>query len=103
VKARRFVANFFHAAAMIDDTLLATLRCPNDHSTPYRAEPDLVAQVNAAIRAGSIRNQAGQRVDRQIGGGLVRAGGDLLYPIVDHIPVMLYDEAIALNQIDGFA
>jgi uncharacterized protein YbaR (Trm112 family) len=55
--------------------------------------------VNAAIRGGSIRNQAGKRIDLQIGGGLIRAGGDLLYPIVDQIPVMLYDEAIPLHQI----
>jgi len=32
---------------------------------------------------------------------LLREAGDLLYPIVDQIPVMLYDEAIALDQLNG--
>ncbi|HMP08491.1 MAG TPA: Trm112 family protein [Lacipirellulaceae bacterium] len=85
--------------ATMDERLLETLRCPKDHSPLRLAESEVLDQVNAAIRAGQIRNQAGLIVHRQIGGGLVRAGGDLLYPIVDHIPVMLYDEAIPLNQL----
>ena len=88
---------------MVDDQLLAILRCPRDQSPLRPAETEMVDQVNAAIRAGRIRNQAGRLVERQIGGGLVRAGGDLLYPIVDRIPVMLYDEAIPLNQLGSLA
>jgi uncharacterized protein YbaR (Trm112 family) len=84
---------------MVDDQLLAILRCPSDQSPLRHADAHVLAQLNAAIRAGQIRNQAGLLVDRQIGGGLVRAGGDLLYPIVDQIPVMLCDEAIPLNQL----
>jgi uncharacterized protein YbaR (Trm112 family) len=86
-------------AAMVDEQMLALLRCPNDQSPLRPAEAEILDPLNAAIRAGQIRNQAGLLVDRQIGGGLVRAGGDLLYPIVDRIPVMLYDEAIPLNQL----
>ena len=36
-----------------------------------------------------------------IDGGLVRAAGDVLYPIVDQIPVLLVDESIALSQLRG--
>jgi uncharacterized protein YbaR (Trm112 family) len=86
---------------MMDEKLLSFLRCPNDRSALRPATQDVVDQLNAAIRDGRVRNRLGVRVDRQIGGGLIRAEGDLLYPIVDHIPVMLYDEAIPLDQIGG--
>jgi uncharacterized protein YbaR (Trm112 family) len=83
---------------MHDDTL-TILRCPDDHSTLAAADAALVARLNAAVRAGQLRNHAGLRVDYAIEGGLVRAAGDLLYPIVDAIPVMLHDEAIPLAQL----
>jgi uncharacterized protein YbaR (Trm112 family) len=84
---------------MLDDKILAILRCPNDCSTLRPAEASLVARLNAAVRAGRLRNQAGRLLEHSIDGGLIRAGGDLLYPIVDEIPVMLFDEAIPLAQL----
>jgi uncharacterized protein YbaR (Trm112 family) len=84
---------------MVDDRVLAILRCPNDHSTLRPVETELLERLNEEIRQGRVRNQSGVRIERPLGGGLVRAGGDLLYPIVDRIPVMLYDEAIPLNQL----
>jgi uncharacterized protein YbaR (Trm112 family) len=85
----------------VNEHLLAILRCPEDHSPLSPAEPGLVAELNAAIQAGRLRNRAGQRVGRLLEGGLIREAGDLLYPIVDQIPVMLHDEAIPLVQFDG--
>lgn len=86
---------------MLSDHTLAMLRCPNDRSTLRLAEPAVVTRLNVAIAAGRLRNQAGGQVERAIDGGLIRAAGDLLYPIVDHIPVMLFDEAIPLAQLEG--
>jgi uncharacterized protein YbaR (Trm112 family) len=85
----------------MNDKTLAMLRCPKDHSRVSVADPALVARLNAAIATGRIRNLAGERVQRAIDGGLLREAGDLVYPIVDQIPVMLYDEAIALDQLNG--
>lgn len=84
----------------MNDELLAILRCPEDHSLLSQAEAPLVSRLNAAIQEGRLVNRAGQRVERPIEGGLVRAAGDVLYPIVDQIPIMLQDEAIALAQLD---
>jgi uncharacterized protein YbaR (Trm112 family) len=84
---------------MLNDSLLALLRCPENHSEVHPANEQLVARLNAAIRAGRVRNQAGIQVTKAIDGGLVRAAGDLLYPIVDQIPVMLHDEAIPLELL----
>ena len=87
-------------ASNVNDQLLAILRCPEDHSRLSPADAGLVLRLNAAIRAGRLRNQSGQSVDRAVDGGLVRAAGDLLYPIVDQIPVLLRDEAIRLDQLE---
>jgi len=84
----------------LHETTLAMLRCPQDRTRLRAAEPALVARLNVAIAAGRLRNQAGQRVERRIDGGLVREAADLVYPIVDQIPVMLVDEAIPLAQLE---
>jgi uncharacterized protein YbaR (Trm112 family) len=86
---------------MFNDKLLAFLRCPEDHSPVRPADEQLLASLNAAIRAGRVRNQAGHQVTKPVDGGLVRAAGDLLYPAVDQIPVMLHDEAIRLDQLEN--
>jgi uncharacterized protein YbaR (Trm112 family) len=83
----------------MDDQVLSILRCPATQSEVRPASDDLVAQINELIRAGQLRNLSGQRVTHEIDGGLIRAAGDLLYPIVDQIPVMLHDEAIPLDQL----
>jgi uncharacterized protein YbaR (Trm112 family) len=85
---------------MVQHDLFDILRCPENHSSLAQADKALVAELNARIRAGSLRNQAGREVREVIDGGLVRADGDLLYPIVEQIPVLLRDEAIPLDQLD---
>jgi len=59
----------------------------------------LIAQTNQAIAAGRLVNLAGVELEKEIDGGLVRDSGDLMYPVVDGIPVMLPDEAIELSQL----
>ena len=87
------------SGSAVNEKLLTILRCPEDNSEVRPADEALVASLNAAIRAGRLQNQAGHTVTKPIDSGLVRATGDLLYPIVDQIPVMLQDEAIPLNQV----
>lgn len=75
------------------------LRCPADGSEMVAATVEIVHNVNAAIRAGRIQNYAGQLITEPIEGGLIRAAGDLLYPIVRGIPVLLRDEAINIESL----
>jgi uncharacterized protein YbaR (Trm112 family) len=81
--------------------LLQLLRCPLDRTPLAEASSDVVAQINAAIADGRVANLGGQQLQRPIDGGLVRADGDVLYPIVDGIPVLLRDEAISLTNLGG--
>jgi uncharacterized protein YbaR (Trm112 family) len=84
---------------MTQDALLTILRCPEDHSLLSSADQLLISQVNERIASGRLQNRAGRRVEKPIDGGLIRAAGDVLYPIVDQIPVMLAEEAIPLNLL----
>lgn len=84
---------------MIDAQLLEILRCPQDHSPVTQADQGLIRQINQGIAGNKTTNVGGQRLEKPLDGGLIRAAGDLLYPIVDGIPVMLPDEAIELSQL----
>ena len=79
--------------------LQSLLRCPEDRSTLEPAGEAIVKEINAAIAAGRLHNRAGHLVERRIDGGFIRAAGDVLYPIVNEIPVMLIDESIPLDQL----
>jgi uncharacterized protein YbaR (Trm112 family) len=82
---------------MLADHLIEILRCPQDRSPLHLADATLVAKLNRAIAANELKNVAGETFEKPLDGGLIRAAGDLLYPIIDEIPVMLPDEAIDLR------
>ena len=84
---------------MIDAELLEILRCPQDHSSLLAAPAELVHRINRGIKARRVFSLGGAQLEKTLDGGLVRAAGDLLYAIVDGIPVMLPDEAIDLSTI----
>lgn len=85
---------------MIDQDMLRILVCPRDHTTLKLADRRLLDSINQAISAGQIENLGGEPVKDLLQGGLVRQDETLLYPIVDDIPVLLIDEAIALDQLE---
>lgn len=82
---------------MIDDALLKILVCPENRTSLRIADQDTVMKLNSAIAAGKLKNRAGEPVTSPLGGGLIREEGDLLYPIIDGIPVLLAEEAIQLE------
>jgi uncharacterized protein YbaR (Trm112 family) len=86
---------------MIDEEFLETLVCPQNRMPLHLADARLMAKLNRAIAAGRISNEAGRPVEDSLQAGLVRKDRTLLYPIMDDIPVLLAEEAIALDQLDG--
>ncbi len=85
-------------STLINPQLLEILRCPQDHSELLLADAALVLSVNKQINAGTLLTIGGQIMKKPIDGGLVRAAGDLMYPIIGGIPVMLADEAINITK-----
>ena len=83
---------------MVRVELLKMLVCPEDQSALSLAGSDLIARLNRAIDLGQLKNRAGQKIEKRLSGGLLRADQAVMYPIVDDIPMMLVDEAIAMDQ-----
>ncbi len=85
---------------MVDPELLEILVCPETRQPVRPAEAEILTRLNSAIEAGSVVNQGGQEVREPIEEGLVREDGKVLYPVREEIPIMLIDEAIALDADD---
>lgn len=81
---------------MVHPELLEILCCPESHQTVREAPAEVVAEVNRAIRAGTMKNREGAAVAEEIEGGLVREDGACLYPVRNGIPIMLVGERLAL-------
>ncbi|HBO45071.1 MAG TPA: hypothetical protein DD670_14300 [Planctomycetaceae bacterium] len=84
---------------MFDERLLDTLVCPENRMRLATADTDLLERVNRAIARGVVVNRGGHVVTEPLAAALLRQDGRLLYPVVDDIPVMLLDEAVALDSL----
>jgi uncharacterized protein YbaR (Trm112 family) len=83
----------------ISQQLLDILACPETKEPVFLADETLIAKLNAAIQAGTLKNRAGKPVTDKIDGGLVRQDRQYLYPIREDIPIMLIDEGIPLEGV----
>ena len=84
---------------MLSQELLDILVCPENRTQLHAADETLMARLNAAIDAGTVKNRAGETVADRADSGLVREDGAYLYIVRDDIPVMLKDESIPLDQL----
>ena len=86
---------------MVSDELLDILICPERRTRLSLADERLLTAVNRAVAQKRLKNRAGERVEKPLDGGLVRDDRAVLYPVIDDIPIMLVDEAIPLDQLEG--
>ena len=84
---------------MISQDFVAMLRCPESRQTLELASATLVERLNKAIQDGKLRNVGGQTVERRLDGALQRSDGQVAYPIIDDIPILLMDDGIPLEQV----
>jgi len=83
----------------IDKELLAILCCPETKQEVTLADEGLIAQLNARVGRGELKNKSGQPVNEKLDGGLIRADRKILYPIREDIPVMLIEEGIPIENL----
>lgn len=82
----------------IDKDLLIMLCCPETKQPVSLAEAALIQKINAAVARGQITNKGLKPVSAQLEGGLIREDRKILYPIRAHIPALLIEEGIPLEQ-----
>jgi uncharacterized protein len=82
---------------MLSSDFVRILRCPETFQSLALADVDVIAHLNEQIGAGRVRNRAAQTISQPLEGGLTRADGRVLYPIIDETPILLVDEGIELQ------
>ena len=84
---------------MIEERFLGILACPITKTSLHMAEPELIERLNVAIGEGRIVDRTNKKVESPIEAGLLCEGDQFLYRIEDDIPVMIPEEAIAMDQL----
>ncbi len=83
-------------APLLTEQSLSMLRCPETRQTLRLIDAAQLAQLNDKIAARTLLNRSGSKLERPLDGGLVREDGQVVYPILDRIPILLADEGIQL-------
>lgn len=86
----------------MDRKLLDILVCPTTRLPLSLLEKTGLDALNAAIAAGGVSRADGSAQAEPVREALVSRDRQRIYRIEDGIPVLLADEAIAANQIEGF-
>jgi len=82
---------------MIDNELLEIIRCPETKQKLTPAGDEQIAGLNALIEKGELKDRGGELVSDKIDGGLIREDGKFLYLVRNRVPILLVDEAVALD------
>jgi uncharacterized protein YbaR (Trm112 family) len=87
----------------MDTKHLDMIVCPVTKGPLELLDGERLAQMNAAISGGVIRNHAERQIEEPLVEALVTHDGRVVYPIVDQLPLLLEDESIDWNQLGSSA
>ena len=83
----------------MDKNLLDIICCPVTRLPLELADAERLESLNAAIRAGDLRNNAEEVISDPLNEALISRDGRLIYPIRDGIPILLEEESISWNRV----
>lgn len=83
------------------DSIFEILRCPETRQELRELDDLKLEELNEAIRAGELHNQAGEAIGETLEGGLIREDDAVVYPIRGGVPNLLLDDRIPLQDDDA--
>ncbi len=84
----------------MDKKLFDIICCPTTKLPLELLATDRLNNLNAAIRSGTIKNQAEAELTDPLSEALVTRDGRRIYPVREGIPILLEEECIDWNQVD---
>ena len=85
----------------MDRKLLDIICCPVTRSSLELLPEHELSVLNELIAARRIKNREDTVVESPLTEALVTRSGKLIYPVRDDIPVLLEDQAMPLQQLEG--
>lgn len=81
----------------MNSEMLSILCTPDTHEALLEASAETLSVLNEKIAQGKVRTVGGNAVFESLEEALVSRDGSKAYPVRNGIPVLLSDEAIALE------